>query len=174
MVDNEVRIISVIFQKFKSYKKPDINEWAYRLLLERLNKYLEVVNFENYKKLNPLDYGLLMIDSVEPKFDMKIRRHILEFYERGSYYQDNQFLIEDPIFIKSHFRNLSQLADLSAFLARRYYDMKKPVKAKHRISKSGHYLEPTVNALFEELVEKAYDQKNGKVLNYGIKIFPSK
>ena len=173
MVENELKLISVVFQKYKSYKKPDINEWSFRLLLERLNKYLEKINFENFQKSNPMDYGLLMIDSVERKFDMKIRKHILDFYEYGSHYLKNKYLIEDPIFVKSHFRNLSQLADLSAFLTMRYFDIQKPQNEKHRRSRPNHPLNGTVERLFqEEMIKKLFDNKKGKVYGYGIKFFP--
>ncbi len=173
IIENSVELISIVFQKYKSFKKPDINEWSFRLLLERLCKYLDRENYKNYQNNLPMDYGLLMIDSVERKFDSKIRRHILNFYEDGSYYQNNKYLIEDPIFVKSHFRNLSQLSDTVAFITKRYYDMQKPENVSHRASKPGHQLEEVIKTLFEELMKESFVKcKYGSVKGCGMKFFP--
>ena len=56
------------------------------------------------------------MDSVSFGFDNKVRGKIRGLLLDRTYYQDNEFLIEDPLFTSSHWRNLCQIADVVAYV----------------------------------------------------------
>lgn len=66
----------------------------------------------------------MMIDSVNSKFDNKIRLKVRALFMTGSEYQKNNYLIEDPVFVDSSYRHLSQLVDCIAYCVRRNYRFK--------------------------------------------------
>jgi len=98
-------------------KQFDIEEWGHRLIIERIEKYLEKVN-----KNNKTDqYGLMIEDTVSPKNDEMIRNKVHIIMADGTMYSKINYLIEDPLFTDSKWRNLSQLVDCVAYCIRRKF-----------------------------------------------------
>jgi|GEM_PF-2390440 len=98
-------------------KQFDIEEWGHRLIIERIEKYLEKVN-----KNNKTDqYGLMIEDTVSPKNDEMIRNKVHIIMADGTMYSKINYLIEDPLFTVSKWRNLSQLVDCVAYCIRRKF-----------------------------------------------------
>lgn len=172
IANNEISLFSVIFQKFKSFKKPDINTWAFRLLFERLSKYMNNLNTELMSKNLSPEFSILLIDSINDKFDLKIREIIRDFFLNGTYYQYNKYIIEDPLFVKSHFRNISQLADFVAFITARNFDIKKRIDDPSRRSKDNERVNEMIRSSFDIIRSKFNKSNLGKLEGYGIKFFP--
>lgn len=157
-------IIAVMIRKNKLRKRDlDLELWGFRLLFDRLCKFLEKKNRELISNGLSNEYGLLLIDSVEKSFDRKLRAKILSFLTTGTFYSTNKFLIEDPLFVVSQYRNISQLTDLVAYCIRR----------KHRNVPSSNSM---TDKKFEKYYKKIYNKfdtdDSGRVEGCGIKIFP--
>ena len=153
-----------IYSNIKS--RSDINDWievwGHRILFERICLYLDKVNEENVSNGIPIDYGILLIDSVNRRYDQLLRKKILELFEKGTYYIKNKYLIEDPLFISSQYRNLTQLVDLVSFIVRRRY----------RNNSSNSFFNQKYLEYFN-LIENKFDtDENGTIEGCGIKFFP--
>jgi len=159
---NYLTIISVIIKKDKIYphkkKQFDIEEWGHRLIIERIEKYLEKVN-----KNNKTDqYGLMIEDTVSPKNDEMIRNKVHIIMADGTMYSKINYLIEDPLFTDSKWRNLSQLVDCVAYCIRRKFKSNQSLDKKMRWDN------------YFEIISTKFDSKNGNYLGYGLKIFPDR
>lgn len=79
---------------------------------------------------------------------------IWRFVRLGSYWQKVDHVIEDPIFTKSHSRNLIQLSDIIAYITQRHYRD-----------------DPKFRDWFGRLKPKMC-RPNGALSGFGIKKFP--
>ncbi len=163
-------LIASVIRKDNIYQyirnRPDINDWierwGHRVLFERICLYLDKVNKENVSKAIPIDYGILLIDSVNIRYDQLLRKKILELFKKGTYYIQNKYLIEDPLFISSQYRNLTQLVDLVSFIVRRRY----------RNNSSDSFFNQKYLKYFS-LIENKFDtDENGTIEGCGVKFFP--
>ena len=102
-----------------------------------------------------------MIDSVNPKYDNKIRVKVRYLFENGTRYEKNRYLIEDPIFVDSSYRHLSQLVDCVAYCIRRNF---RKAEADARECE-------TFEAFFKT-IEPKHLKSGSKSEGYGLKIFP--
>lgn len=116
----DATIVASVIRKAKLTKPLDIELWGYRLLFERICFVLEKKNKQLLTSGSASEYGLLLIDSVEKKFDRRTRSKLLCLMRGGTMYVQNAHLISDPVFVSSEYRNMSQLADLIAWTIRRY------------------------------------------------------
>lgn len=139
-----------------------IEQWGHRILFERICLYLDKVNEEKVSIGIPIDYGIMLIDSVNRRYDQLLRKKILELFEKGTYYIQNKYLIEDPLFISSQYRNLTQLVDLVSFIVRRRY----------RNNSSNSFFNQKYLQYFN-LIENKFDtDEDGTIEGCGIKFFP--
>jgi len=135
----------------------DVGLFAMKLLFDRLCSFHDHMN--SARTEDEEEYGILMIDSVDSKYDNRLRIKIRELCKSETRRIKNRYLIEDPIFVDSKYRHLSQLVDCVAYCIRR----------KHR-SRHGNPKDAETFERFYLLMEK-------KVCNCkrcGIKIFPEK
>ena len=158
-------IISIVIRKEKIFPNKqrsfDITEWGYRLLFERLCKFLDKKNVEKISGNKPPERGLLLLDAINIKINNSLRRKILHILKSGSFYQpENKWILEDVIFTNSAFRNCTQIADLIAYIIRRVYrgsDTLIDIKSKE----------------YFKLIELRFDKDSqGNYEGCGIKIFP--
>lgn len=159
---NRCRLLSVIIEKDhidEERKSPEwIQLWAWRILLERIEKFLEKKNDETIT-----NYGLLCIDSNSEKIVNHINDIIHTFRQEGSMYLDCKYLIENPFFVDSNMRNLIQLADFSAWVTKRWYLIKK--------GKTTEY--DNFNSILIDNIFDRFDKTpSGEVEGAGIKIHP--
>lgn len=104
--------------------------------------------------------GIMLVDSINPKYDNKIRMKIRTLFMTGSKYQKNNYLIEDPVFTDSSYRHMSQMVDCIAYCIRRNYRSKIPDQKE------------------QETFENWLNQMRDKFLGnhdfdkYSIKVFP--
>jgi len=133
----------------------DVGMFSMKLLFERLCRFHDMANSKNSEEDE--EYGILLIDSVNEKYDNKLRVKIRELCKKGSGRTKNRYLIEDPIFVDSKYRHLSQLADCVAYCIRR----------KHR----GDLNNPKDGETFEKFY-KIIEKGLPKCKRCGIKVFP--
>lgn len=139
-----------------------IERWGHKLLFERICLYLDKINKENIFAGNPIDYGILLIDSVNPVYDKLLRQKIIKLLKNGTEFLNNKYLIEDPLFISSQYRNLTQLVDLIAFIVRR----------KYRQNQSNSIYNQNYIRYFNKIESRFDTDENGVLIGSGIKLFP--
>jgi hypothetical protein len=156
-----IRVVGTLIKKSKMYPGKDIENWALRLLFERICWNLNDLNKSLINAGQKNQYGLLILDSINNDFDDKIRRRIKDFLLNGTMYQDNEFLIEDALFTCSHWRNLCQLADFVAYALNYHYK-------SHKFNDVSKH----------ESIENGYSKVFSKIMlnndspNWSFKIFP--
>ncbi|MDO8516705.1 MAG: DUF3800 domain-containing protein [Nanoarchaeota archaeon] len=156
-----IRIVGVLIKKDKMYPGKDIENWALRLLFERICWNLKDLNKNLIAAGQKNQYGLMILDSINNDFDNKIRKKIKNFLLNGTQYQDNEFLIEDALFTCSHWRNLCQLADFVAYAINYHYKTNKFSNvSKHNSIENG----------YSKILSKIVLKNNS--LNWSLKIFP--
>jgi hypothetical protein len=79
----------------------------------------------------------------------------------GTLYCKLEWLIEDPLFTDSKWRNLSQIADCVAYSVRRNLRKGAPKTFK----------DPYWTGYYNQIQTK-FDAPNGSYIGYGLKIFP--
>ena len=158
--DTHLVIISTIIQKSKLRKDIDIEKWGHRLLFERLNLYLESQNENLIKAGHYHEYGIMIIDTEGHKKDQKLRDKLSDMLMEGTFYSKLDYLIEDPLFTDSKWRNLSQIVDCITYCIRKKY--RQNTKSIHTTNWNKYY----------DMIEKKFHQINGNYLGYGLKIFP--
>lgn len=157
----ELCLISVLIDKAKLRKDKDIETWAYRLLFERVNKFIEKRNKNLILARGAPQYGMTIIDSCGLKADQRLRKKLFSMLRNGTLYSNLEYLIEDPLFTDSKWRNLSQIADCVAYCVRR------------RFRTSRNAFRDLYWESFYEKIKKKFDvNKYGQYRGYGLKIFP--
>ena len=159
-------VASVIFKKrlWKLKTQDEIELWSHRFLFERVCKYLDKDNAKRIQRNESPHYGILLIDSVNSKYDNTIRRKYHSFFEWGTYFQSNTYLIEDPLFVDSQYRNMSQLVDLVA------YTINRRTNAKQKVNKS--IIDQVAMKGYQTILPKFDKSVKGRFDGYGIKYFP--
>ncbi len=156
-----IRVVGSVIKKEKMHPGKDIENWALRLLFERICWNLNDLNKSLVNAGQKNQYGLIILDSVNNNFDNKVRNKIKHFLLNGTMYQNNEFLIEDALFTCSHWRNLCQLADFVAYA----------INYHHKTHKFG-------NASKNKSMEDGYSKVFNKITlknnspNWSFKIFP--
>jgi len=119
----DCHISSVLIRKDKVKNQTlDIGMFGMKLLFDRLCHLHNQINAGKLREEE--EYGLLLIDSVDPKYDNKLRIKIRELCKKGSGCTENRYLIEDPIFVDSKYRHMSQLVDCAAYCIRKKHNDK--------------------------------------------------
>lgn len=159
--DFPITIVAALIQKNRLRKKTlDLEEWGHRLLLERLNKFVEKQNSISLENGNSAQFGIIIEDTEGEKKDEKLRNKMRTMLTRGTFYSNIEYLIEDPLFTNSKWRNLSQLTDCVAYCIRRNYKIpQNPKKA-------------AVWQNYFNIMTPKLDDNEGTYLGYGLKIFP--
>jgi hypothetical protein len=80
---------------------------AWESLVNRLNICVDKL----CRKYSNDEFGLVIMDGRNGDKNLKIRNYISLLREHGTDYQTLDRIIEDPLFTKSNWRNLTQLAD---------------------------------------------------------------
>ena len=158
--DTKLRIIGILIDKKRLRRSIDIETWAYRLLFERINRFLERENLLLIQKQHPPQYGIMIMDSEGVTKDQKLRKQLLTVLRYGTMYSESHYLIEDPLFTDSKWRNLSQLVDFIAYCIRKKY--RKNTPSFHTSKWESYYAK----------MAPKFDSPFGSYHGYGLKIFP--
>lgn len=159
----DVCTIAIVINKERMYQGKDIEKWAYRFTVERINKFLEKNNEISISNGIPPQFGIMIIDSCGFKPDEKLREKIAEMLRNGTYYSDLKYLIEDPLFTNSQWRNLSQMVDCVAYAVRK----------KFRNSTEPSFHDKKWFKYYEQIFCKFDKNEDGKVMGCGVKVFPA-
>lgn len=156
----ELPIISIVINKLKHKEKYSSKgkrpeppyQLAFKMLIERIDWYLENLN-EN-KKENEKEFSFVILDEYIGQYKVT-RSNLLWYQEQGTIVKDNiNFIKEVPFFNVSKYSQLLTLPDLPAY----------------NIYHSFRYKKPNYSYFTRQLPR--YYCKDGKVLGYGIKLFP--
>lgn len=158
----DICIISIVIRKQKMYTGKDIEKWAYRLLVERVNKFLEKNNETAILAGMGIQYGIMIIDSCGFTPDSRLRKKITKMLKKGTHYSNLKYLIEDPLFTDSKWRNLSQLVDCVAYAVRKHF--RNPARPSFHDKNWEKY--------FQTIYDKFDTNENGQVEGCGLKVFP--
>jgi len=113
-----IKIITVIIVKkdfYAIYPNGSPSKWAFELLVERINRYVE--------RESESEFALLIMDSVDPEADNAKRDQILEFMDRGTGHGWEEYpeqIINFPFIVSSKLHNGVQIADAVVYLIRWY------------------------------------------------------
>ena len=140
----------------------DVNSTAVKFLFERICYFLDSANESLMAEGKPEEYNLLMFDSVNNAYDNKVRKLIRTFSTEGTGYERNRYTIEDPIFVNSSYRNLSQLVDCAAYVVHRKFRYTENPKDRELFDR------------FYAIIEPVLLRRNGTVDGYGIKVYPGR
>ena len=80
----------------------------------------------------------------------------------GTKFEKNNYLIEDPLFVNSEYRHLSQLADCVTYFVKKGFRENEPEES-HELFKS-----------YYDRLESKFLKRYSKSKGYGIKIYPYK
>ncbi|MGI0013244.1 MAG: DUF3800 domain-containing protein [Nitrososphaera sp.] len=120
--ETPVSIIGVLIDKTKLRKNKDAELWAHRLLFERINRHIERCNKAKIEQgQSAQEVGMMITDSEGETKDQKLRKKLHHMLKEGTLYNNLEYLIEDPLFTDSKWRNMSQLADCVAYAIRKRY-----------------------------------------------------
>jgi len=165
----DCNIVASVIHKSKIYARltdDDIDLWSHRLLFERVCKFIEKDNSKKISIGQPADYGILLMDFVNPNYHSKVRKKYRRFFGRGTHYLQNQYLIENPLFVDSQYRNMSQLVDIVAHLINRYTNLRKKPRS------TWTDVDQVIYQGYQILKPRFDKGANGQINGYGIKYFP--
>lgn len=121
MAKSDITIVASLIDKSRLQNRVDLELWGFRLLFERICWVLKARNGVLITNGQTPEHGLLLIDSINPEYDKKVRAKLLGPLRIGTFYMKNEYVIEDPLFVSSQWRNLSQIVDLVAWVIRRHF-----------------------------------------------------
>lgn len=157
-----VTLISSVIQKRNIKKKTiDLEVWGHRLVFERLNKYITKKNKDAVLNRKYQEYGLMIEDTEGFKKDERLRNKLRSMLVDGTLYSKLGYMIEDPFFTDSKWRNLSQLVDCVAYCVRRKYKYNQSLGKKQ------------IWDNYFSLISNEFDKSpTGDFNGFGVKIFP--
>lgn len=160
IANSSCTLLAVYIDKSKLYHGVDAEYWALKLLFERSCIWLDKENTTRINSGIPSERALLLIDSIQYNYDLKIRKKLLPWFRKGTVYQVNKYFIEDPIFVKSQYRTMQQLVDAVAYCIRRNYD------------NNNLKIQKIFNTFFNKINCKFDTDSKGNYLQAGLKLFP--
>ena len=148
--NSQITLLNVIIFKDllkKRYGTSKTLEYSWKFMVERFEHFLKQQSEET-------NNGLLYVDASHKSPESEIKNVIYKLVRHENHNQKIDHVVEDPIFKKSHLRNMIQLADMIAYIIQKHY----------RNDTSFKYW-------FERLNPKIY-QSNGVLDGFGIMEFP--
>ena len=146
----EITLINIIVLKDKlkdKYSTPKAKEYSWKIMIERFEYFLKQEN-------ETTNNGLMFVDSDQKIPEEEIKTILWNAVRHGTDMQKIHHIIEDPIFTKSHLRNLIQLSDMISYIIHKCYSDHEGFKE-----------------WLEKLKPSMY-QPNGRLSSFGLKEFP--
>lgn len=164
MIDCTVNCVLIRKEPLKG-RIADVDNVAYKFLFERLCLTHQKLNKILVKGGSDPQFGILFMDSIQPKFDEKIKIGVRNMIAEGTEHIVNDYIIEDVVFVDSRYRAMSQIVDCIAYVIRRY----------HRLSYSGSVNESEMSfykECFDIIRPRIRKGPNGRIKGAGLKIYP--
>ncbi len=152
-----------MIEKSRLRRLRDVESFSYKLLYERFNDYVSTQNrilIDN--DLSP-QFGMLILDTEGEKKDLELRNKILFMLRSGTEYSNLEYVVEQPMFTDSKWRNLIQLSDCVAHCIRKKFKLPRPVESNLHTEHWDRY--------YEQILPK-FHNINGTINGVGLKIFP--
>ena len=164
IANSPIDLVSVVIVKDRIKKKRfDVEAWALRFLYERLSLYLIGANRDIETTSGHAEFGIMFMDSVGAEWDRRVREKMTKYLRKGTMYVgETEYLIEDVLFVESHLRSLSQLADNVAYCVRR------------KLRSSDTWKDQYFEGFFDTIAERFVKDENGDYEGWGLKVFPQK
>ncbi len=159
----DATIISTAILKDQINPKLDINEVCFKLLIEKLQNFMENIGPDSS------EYLLLVLDTVSPQFDSNQRKLVESFIQYGVKRQkltQISSIIETPFFVSSNVHNGVQFSDATAFIVRRLI-------RKNIAGETPSYWDKNVDKYFKKIAKLFYRDKNNRICENGLKIYPN-
>jgi len=148
-------IVASVIKKELMYESTDIEEWAYRFILERINGGIEFLNKQN----NTTEKCKLFVDN-EGEHNFGISSRIEWELKYGTKYS-NLELLGKPDFVDSKNDIMIQVTDCISYAIRKY----------HR-KNNGNYSYTQKWRKYYRSIEPKFRNKNKQHKGTGLKIFP--
>ncbi len=156
---------TVIRKNLLKGRVADIDSIAYKYLFERLCITHQKLNKKLMKSGSDPQFGILFMDSIQPKFDEKIKSRVRGMITEGTEHITNEYIIEDVIFVDSRYRAMSQIVDCIAFTVRRYHRL----VYSDSIDKSEMSFYQDCFGIIRPYIRKG---PNGRMKGAGLKVYP--
>ena len=147
----EINLINIIVLKDKLQEKytiPKAKEYSWKMMTEKFDHFLE------QQQDKTTNNGLIFVDSDQRIPEKEIKSILWNAVRYGTKTQKIHHVMEDPIFVESHLKNLIQLSDTIAYIIHRAY--------------LGH---DEFKIWLEKLKPSMY-QPNGNLASFGLKELP--
>jgi len=148
-------------------RRPDVDSLAYKFLFERLCMTHEKLNRKLMKKGSDPQFGILFMDSIQPQIDEGIKTKVREMVRQGTEFTDNDYIIEDVVFVDSRYRSMSQIVDCVAYVVRRYH------RLCFRDDSDENEME-FYKDCYDMILPHIRRDNNGSLKGAGLKIYPKK
>ena len=161
-------LLASVIHKRKLYKLKDqdvIELWSHRFLFERVCKFLDKENARRISSNESPQYGILLIDSINTRYNATIKRKYQNFFNKGTHFQQNEYLIEDPMFVDSQYRNMAQLVDVVAYTVNRRTNVISKTSNRNQVDE-------VIKTGYQTILPKFDTGSSGTVDGCGIKHFP--
>lgn len=149
-----IQILSVLVNKREILKRQikfnPIEDKSWEYLLERFDMFIGNRNVGERTQ-----FGLAIIDSEGERYDTELRRKIRKIVKTGTNFHNFRYILEDALFTYSHWRNLTQIADMIAYCI---------VKQKES--------NQLFSECFKKIESKFYSNNGGSYNGFGLKIIP--
>jgi len=149
-------IVASVIKKKLMYESTGIEEWAYKFVLERINKNIEFLNKQN----NTSEKCNLVIDT-EGERDYLMSNRIGWELKHGTEYSNLELINKDIVFLDSKSNNMLQITDCISYAVRKYH--RKNTGNTQYIQKWEDYY---------NYIKPRFRNKNNKHHIIGLKIFP--
>jgi hypothetical protein len=160
-------IISIVINKEELKSKIDLDEWAIRLMMERLDQM---------SLNNNTDFIMMVYDSANLKFDNERRKIVENILDGGTlYHQKFNKIFEGPFFTKSETRNFIQCADIVGYFVRRamhFFNTNDPMDGIKPMENIVLMRFPLLYKMFNKGRNNQISLTSDTIQNIGIKIFP--
>ncbi len=110
------------------------------------------------------EYGIMILDTEGTVKDQKLRNKLIDMLRHGTIHSQLEYIIEDPLFTDSKWRNLSQLVDCMAYGIRKHH--RTGSNPDNKSTKSWNEIYKKIETKFD------YNPKTSSYRNYGLKKFP--
>ena len=147
----EIKLINIIVLKDKLQEKyaiPKAKEHSWKMMAEKFEHFLE------QQQDKTTNNGLIFVDSDQKIPEKEIKSVLWNAVRYGTKTHKIHHVMEDPIFIESHLKNLMQLSDMIAYIIHRAYLDREEFKV-----------------WLEKLKPSMY-QPDGNLALFGLKEFP--
>jgi len=96
--------------------KEHVLEFALKFLFERVCTFLD--EYSGIERHRP-EFGILMLDSISPQMDNKIRIQMMGLIKNGTEYRRSEYFLDQPMFVRSCDDHIMQLADYASYCMKR-------------------------------------------------------